>query len=609
MVPLSAARRLPDRPDRPTTKDLPVPEATGRFRVGPTDFLLDGEPHRVLAGALHYFRVHPGQWADRIEKARLMGLNTIETYVAWNEHAPERGVFRTDGQHDLVRFLQLVHEAGLHAIVRPGPYICAEWDNGGLPGWLFADPEVRLRRDEPRYMAAVTEYLDALLPLIAPLQVDRGGPVVLVQVENEYGAYGSDRSYLEALVALVRGHGITVPLTTVDQPTDDMLAAGTLPGLLTTGSFGSRAPERLAVLRRHQPTGPLMCSEFWDGWFDHWGEHHHTTSADDAAAELDALLAAGASVNIYMFHGGTNFGFTNGANHKGIYKSHVTSYDYDAPLDETGAPTAKYAAFKEVLSRYATVPAEDPPGRQPAPAFEAAFRRQVRLDRVQHRLGVPREAERPLSMDELGHYRGFCVYATELAGRGGVVSVDEVRDRAVVSVDGLTVGVLERDRHDRSLVVPAGRRLELLVEDRGRVNYGPRLGEAKGLVGEVTLDGRPLLGWTALPLDLDSVGPELLGDGSAVDGPVGGPAFLLAEVTVEQPADLFLDTSRWGKGVVWVNGFNLGRYWSRGPQHTLYVPAQQLRPGSNDLVVLELHAVAEPVVRFVSAPDLGHLED
>lgn len=586
-----------------------MPDDTGRFRIGPTDFLLDGRPHRVLSGALHYFRVHPGQWADRIEKARLMGLNTIETYVAWNEHAPQPGVFRTGGQHDLVRFLELVHQAGMHAVVRPGPYICAEWDNGGLPGWLFQEPGTGLRSAEPRYLAAVRGYLDALLPLIAPLQIDRGGPVVLVQVENEYGAHGSDRAYLEALVEQLRGHGITVPLTTVDQPTDEMLSAGTLPDLLTTGSFGSRAEERLEVLRRHQPTGPLMCSEFWDGWFDHWGEHHHTTGVGAAAAELDALLAAGASVNIYMFHGGTNFGFTNGANHKGIYRSHVTSYDYDAPLDETGAPTAKYAAFKEVLARYTDVPAEDPSPRPPAPELQVPFARQVPLAEVQDGLGRARTSERPPTTDELGHYRGFCVYATGLGGRGGVLAVEGVRDRAVVSVDGTTVGTLERDRHDRALVVPPGQRLELLVEDRGRVNYGPRLGEPKGLVGDVTLDGRPLRGWTALPLDLDEVGPELLAGARDVDGPVAGPAFLHAEVHLDQPADLFLATDRWGKGVVWVNGFNLGRYWSRGPQHTLFVPAQQLRSGSNDLVVLELHAVADPVARFLSGPDLGHLED
>ncbi len=558
-------------------------DSRSAFTIGETDFLLDGRPFRILAGALHYFRVHPDQWADRIEKARLMGLNTIETYVAWNAHAPEPGVFRTDGQHDIVRFLRLVGEAGMRAIVRPGPYICAEWDNGGLPGWLFGNPNLRLRQNEPLYMNAVQGYLDRLLPLVAPLQIDSGGPVILVQIENEYGAYGSDQNYLEALVAITRRHGITVPLTSVDQPTDAMLRAGTLPELHTTGSFGARSVERLQTLRRHQETGPLMCSEFWDGWFDHWGEHHHTTDTQTAAAELDALLSTGASVNIYMFHGGTNFGFTNGANHKGIYQSHVTSYDYDAPLDEAGHPTAKYHAFKAVLARHGEVPSEYPAPPLPAPVISVGFTDYVGLADVQDRLGDWQRHGTVPSMDDLGHYQGFCVYRTGLDGRGGVLSVAAVRDRAQVFVDGRPVATLERDRHDRAVVIPAGDLLELLVEDRGRVSYGPRLGEPKGLIGPVLLDREPLSGWDVLPLHLDRVDGQLPASGSAaaataVTGPVPGPALVRGRFQVTNPADLFLDTGHWGKGVVWINGFNLGRYWSRGPQRTLFVPAGRSDP-------------------------------
>ncbi|WP_211293437.1 beta-galactosidase, partial [Amycolatopsis pretoriensis] len=260
------------------------------FAIGETDFLLDGQPFRILSGALHYFRVHPDLWADRIDKARRMGLNTIETYVPWNAHAPSPDTFDLTGGLDLGRFLELIAEAGMYAIVRPGPYICAEWDNGGLPAWLFRDPAVGVRRYEPRYLAAVREYLTRVYEVVVPHQVDRGGPVLLVQVENEYGAFGDDKQYLRALADHTRASGITVPLTTVDQP--DMLEAGSLDGLHRTASFGSGARERLAILRAHQPTGPLMCSEFWNGWFDHWGAHHHTTPAADAAAELDALLAA-----------------------------------------------------------------------------------------------------------------------------------------------------------------------------------------------------------------------------------------------------------------------------------------------------------------------------
>lgn len=274
-----------------------------KFAIGESDFLLDGEPFQILSGALHYFRVHPEQWADRIEKARLMGLNTIETYVPWNAHCPEPGQFRSDGHLDLDRFLGLVADAGMYAIVRPGPFICAEWDNGGLPPWLFRDPEVRIRCHEPRFLAAVREYLDQVLTIIGPHQVDVGGPVLIVQVENEYGAYGDDKDYLNALVEINRAAGVTVPLVTVDQAADQMLAAGGVDGVLRTASFGSHSLERLKTLREHQPNGPLMCMELWNGWFDHWGSHHHTTSAEQEAEDLEALLATGASVNLYMFHG------------------------------------------------------------------------------------------------------------------------------------------------------------------------------------------------------------------------------------------------------------------------------------------------------------------
>ncbi|NRD27000.1 beta-galactosidase family protein [Frigoribacterium sp. VKM Ac-2836] len=611
--------------------------SSARFVVGLQDFELDGRPHRVIAGALHYFRVHPDQWADRIHKARLMGLNTIETYVAWNAHSPRRGTFDTDAGLDLGRFLDLVAAEDMHAIVRPGPYICAEWDGGGLPGWLFDDPSVGVRRSEPLYLAAVDEFLRHVYEIVVPRQIDHGGPVVLVQIENEYGAYGDDAEYLRHLVDLTRASGVIVPLTTVDQPTDEMLARGSLPELHRTGSFGSRAAERLATLRRHQPTGPLMCSEFWDGWFDHWGEHHHTTPVDEAARELDAVLAAGASVNVYMFHGGTNFGFTNGANHKGTYHSHVTSYDYDAPLDEAGWPTDKFFAFRDVIARHAPVPDEVPERRRPAPVLTTTFDLAVPLEGLlgdeDDRLLGPAgpgwvRTDAVPSMDELGTYRGFTRHRVVLPSGddGRVLSFGGVRDRAIVSVDGRRVGVLQRDQHERSIAVPSGRVLEVLVEDLGRVNYGSHIGEPKGLIGPAVLDGLELVGWQSSVLGLDellslaghlsSLATPDADTGSGRGGvpeprPVSslvGPVFAHATVTLDEPADLYLDTRSWGKGVAFVNGFALGRYWTRGPQHTLYVPGEQLRAGDNDLVVFETGAAGAPVVSFVAEPDLGHLE-
>ncbi|OII39499.1 beta-galactosidase [Curtobacterium sp. MMLR14_010] len=613
-----------------------------RFAIGDTDFLLDGEPHRVLSGAIHYFRVHPDLWADRIRKAKLMGLNTVETYVAWNAHEASPGQFDFTGGLDLGRFLDLVEASGMHAIVRPGPYICAEWTNGGLPYWLFTDGTVGIRRDEPQFLAAVSRYLDALAPILVPRQIDAGGPIVLVQVENEYGAYGSDPVYLAKLEAMHRDIGLTVPFTSVDQPMGTMLEDGSLPSLHKTGSFGSRSTERLARLRQAQPTGPLMCSEFWDGWFDSWGEHHHTTSASDSAADLDVLLAAGGSVNVYMFHGGTNFGFTNGANDKGVYRPIATSYDYDAPLDEAGRPTPKFHAFRSVIERYAPVPPlpasmepggsgvlHDGPGpdgtsgqeARIAPATDLAVQldRSTALRTLLPQLTSWTTHETTPTFDELGAASGFVLYRTEVdLPSGGVLTIGgEVRDRVLVSVDGRSVGVLEREHHDRAIALPpVTGTLELLVEDQGRVDYGTRIGEPKGLIGGVAVDGVPLSRWTASPLALapmPSVALDVLralepvGSSGAADV-LAGPVVALGSFELDVVSDRYLALDGFRKGVAWVNGFCLGRYWSRGPQQTLAVPGPVLRAGHNEVVVFELHASASRTVHLRVEPDLGHTE-
>ncbi|PKQ33884.1 MAG: beta-galactosidase [Actinobacteria bacterium HGW-Actinobacteria-11] len=579
------------------------------FSLGDTDFLRDGRPHQVISGAIHYFRVHPDQWQDRIRKARLMGLNTIETYVAWNAHEPRRGEWDASGWNDLGRFLDLIHAEGLDAIVRPGPYICAEWHNGGLPVWLTGGTS-GLRSSAPEYLVEVSAYLRRVYDIVAPRQIDRGGPVVLVQIENEYGAYGSDAAYLETLVTVTREAGITVPLTTVDQPVDRMLTNGSLPGLHKTGSFGSRSTERLATLRRHQPTGPLMCSEFWDGWFDWWGGVHHTTDVATAAADLDALLAAGASVNIYMFHGGTNFALTNGANDKGRYLPLVTSYDYDAPLDEAGNPTEKFFAFRDVIARHAPVPDELPASATPAPALEVPL---VAKGAWTTTAGSAEPTAHPETFDALGHQSALMRYDVDLPHRnGGVLLVDELRDLGWVSVDGRAVGTISRTRHDRAIRISGGRTLSILVEDQGRVNYDHRLGEEKGLIGAVTLDGAPLSGWRCTPLDVAAIaagiGTDAVADAEATTSG-DGPTAWTAEFELDARADLFLDTASWSKGYAFVNGFFLGRYWRNGPQRTLYVPAPATVAGTNRLVVLELEQLIERRAAFVPSPSLGATEE
>lgn len=580
-----------------------------RFAIGETDFLLDGAPFQVISGAMHYFRIHPDQWEDRLRTARQMGLNTIETYVPWNAHEPRPGEFSAEGGLDLARFLDLVQAEGMYAIVRPGPYICAEWHNGGFPEWLIADPDVRVRSRDPRYLAHVERYLQRVYDIVRPRQLDAGGSVILVQIENEYGAYGSDKDYLRALVGITRAAGIEVALTTVDQPTDAMLEDGSLPELHRTASFGSRAVERLAALRRHQQSGPLMCSEFWCGWFDSWGEPHHTTSAADSAAELEAILAAGASVNIYMVHGGTNFGYTAGANDKGVYRPIATSYDYDAPIAEDGTPTEKYWRFRDVIAAHAPVPAGRPAARARAREREAPLSRAVRL--------ADAELERWSAHDTapaataFGSPRGYSCYTIALR-HGGALTVGEVRDRAHVFLDGRPVGILDREAHDRVLAVPAGGELSILVEHLGGVNYGPRIGEAKGLIGPVRLDGEELRGWRAAPLELgaDEVRAALDAHGADLDPsiPHGGPVLLGGRFDADASGDLHLDVRGWGSGAVWINGFALGRYSARGPQQTLYVPAPVLRGEGNEILVFELRGVERATVRFVAEPLLGPTE-
>jgi beta-galactosidase len=587
-----------------------------QLRIDPDGLRLDGEPFRIISGGLHYFRVHPGQWHDRLRKARLMGLNTVDTYVPWNLHQPSPGSPPDFSEGlDLPRFLDLAAAEGLYVLLRPGPYICAEWEGGGLPSWLLAEPGIRLRSGDPRYLAAVRGWFTALLPAVVPRLGSSGGPVLAVQVENEYGAYGDDTAHLRSIADLLAEGGVDVPLFTCDQPGD--LARGQLPGALATVNFGSRAAEGLAALRERQPEGPLMVTEFWDGWFDRWGGPHVVRGPAAAAAELDAVLSAGASVNLYMFHGGTNFGFTNGANDKHTYRPTVTSYDYDAPLDEAGDPTPKYAAFREVIARYAAVPDEPVPlPSKKLSTLGIALDRSASLLAGADRLGQAVTAGRPRSMEELGQDFGFVLYETRVPAAGPTALYAEaVRDRAQVFVDGQPVGTLERESHQHALAFHAprpGALLQVLVENQGRVNYGPGIHDRKGLLGEVLVGGRAAGTWTSRPLPLG--GPDVL---DALDSlpfaptaaPPVGPAFHRGLVDVETPADTYLDLTGWTKGNAWVNGFPLGRYWSRGPQRTLYVPRTALRSGPNEIVVLELHAAAQHTVAFRDTPDLGPEEE
>ncbi|MGW2564050.1 glycoside hydrolase family 35 protein [Streptomyces sp. NPDC001514] len=576
----------------------------GEFAVGEEHFLLDGRPVRLLSGALHYFRVHEAQWGHRLAMLRAMGLNCVETYVPWNLHERESG--RYDDVEALGRFLDAVGAAGMWAMVRPGPYICAEWENGGLPQWLTGPLGRRVRTADAEYLGAVERWFGRLLPQVVARQIDRGGPVIMVQAENEYGSYGCDQAYLRRVVELLRGCGVTVPLFTSDGPEDHMLTGGSVPGVLATANFGSGAREAFEVLRRHQPAGPLMCMEFWCGWFDHWGRDHVVRDPADAAAALREILECGASVNIYMAHGGSNFAGWAGANrsgelHGGELRATVTSYDYDAPVDEAGLPTEKYWLFREVLAAYADGPLPEVPDAPPrlGAAVRGAVGEWAPLSDVLEALGDEEVASPvPPAFEELGVGRGLVRYRVAVPGprRPYPLSVSGLRDLATVLVDGVRAGVL--DAEDAALDEPVAgpAEVELWVESLGRVNYGPRLAEPKGITGGVLHERQYLHGFRARGLRLDAFGDaEAVAKVPfrAVEG--AEPGLYRTVLEVASPGDAALELPGWTRGFVWVNGFCLGRYWAAGPQKSLFVPGAVLREGANEVWVLELEQGGEDV--------------
>jgi beta-galactosidase len=579
-------------------------------------FLLDGKPFRILSGAVHYFRVVPGYWRDRLEKARAFGLNTVETYVAWNLHEPRPGEFHFEGRLDIVRFIQTAGELGLKVIVRPGPYICSEWEFGGLPSWLLKDPSMQVRCTYPPYLEAVGRYLEALLPRLTPLQASRGGPIIAMQVENEYGSFGNDKEYLELLANGMRSRGVDALLFTSDPSHGISLQEGGLPDLLRTVNFAFGAKPALRKLRLHQPAGPLMVTEFWSGWFDHWGERHHIAAGGIPTGKLSLknfkdILALGASFNIYMFHGGTNFGFLNGANqdHKS-YRPTITSYDYAAPLDESGDLTRKFIAFQSELRTHLP---DLPRYPFPRPIQKRAFgtvvlEQSVGLFEALEQLSQGHIRPAPEPMENFDQDYGFILYRTHLAGPRPKMQLGlhDLHDRAQIFLDGKPAGLLEREFSNRTLFIkvpPKGVRLDILVENMGRINFGPGLLDRKGITQSVTLGSRFVFDWEIFPLPLEKVA----GLGFSQGCPKVFPAFLRGSFDVDELGDTFLSLPGWTKGVAWLNGFNLGRYWNRGPQHTLYVPAPLLRQGRNEIIILELHKIRKHTVQLVSSPSLNRL--
>lgn len=579
------------------------------FTVEKDGFRLGGEPFRVISGAIHYFRVPREYWRDRLIKLKTCGFNTVETYVAWNMHEPREGEFDYSDMLDIEDFLATAAELGLYAIVRPGPYICSEWEFGGLPWWLLKNDGIRLRCMDADYIAAVDRFFDSLIPRIAAHQITEGGNVILVQVENEYGSYGDDSEYIRYLADGLRRRGINVPLFTSDGTNKQMLTGGTVPEIFKTANFGSRAEEQFAALREYQPDGPLMCTEFWNGWFDHWTEEHHHRPGDDAAASLDDILAHGGNVSAYMFHGGTNFGFMNGANCFDKYEPTVSSYDDDAPVNECGDLTDKYFRFREVISKYAPIPDIELPApvkKKKYGKFEFTACR--RLFDCLDKLSAPVETVCPLPMEKLGQGYGFILYRAEVRGprETQVVRIQEPRDRAYIYKNDELLGVQYRNDREPAVStdIPAeGATLSVLVENMGRVNYGAYLRDPKGVTEGIGFGWNFIYHWQTYPLPLDDL--------SAVDfieqKPVfdSTPLLLKAEIDIDECCDTFVKLPGFKKGLIFINGRALSRYWEVGPQRSAYLPAPFLKKGKNELIVLELEGFDEASVTLDDEPDLG----
>ncbi|MCQ2457056.1 MAG: beta-galactosidase [Clostridia bacterium] len=574
------------------------------------DFLLDGKPFRIISGAMHYFRIVPEYWEDRLKKLRACGFNTVETYVAWNLHERREGEFDFSGGLDVVRYIEIAESLGLNVIVRPGPYICSEFELGGLPSWLLADPSLRLRCSDPAYLAKVRPYYRELLTRLRPHLCTNGGRIIMLQVENEYGAYGDDKDYLRSVADMYREFGIDCELFTSDGPAIWELSGGTLPDLLSTANFGSKPAENFRVLNAFKPDQPTMCAEFWTGWFDRWGEGHHVRSAEDIKNNVRTILGSGASFNFYMFHGGTNFGFTNGANHEeGKYHPIVTSYDYCAPLSESGDLTENYFAVRGAIAEFTgKMPELDVENSRKAAYGRVSLTERAPLLENYEKIGTKVKNAAPLTMEEVGQDFGYIMYSTTVIGPQDERELGtDVHDRAHFFIDGKPVGVRERTGRwdDVTLSVPDGetRRLDILVENCGRINYGERLFDRKGLVGGVKIGYRFHFGWEITPLTMDDLS-SLSWNADVTDD--GRPAFLRGTLTLDgEPADTFLRTDGFGRGFVKINGFNLGRFDCRGPQKTLFVPAPVLHEGENEITVFVTDGYSVPCVEFTDTPDLG----
>ena len=597
----------------------------------------------IRAAELHYPRIPRPYWEHRIKMCKALGMNAVCMYVFWNIHEQQEGVFDFSGQNDIAAFVRLCQKHGMKVIVRPGPYVCAEWEMGGLPWWLLKKRDIKLREEDPYFLERVKLFEEKVGEQLAPLTADKGGPIIMVQVENEYGSYGQNKPYVSRVRDILRKVGFDkVLLFQCDWSTNFELNA--LPDLLWTMNFGTNADvlKQFKRLKELRPESPMMCSEYWSGWFDGWGTEHQTRPSTAMVNGIKTMLDNDISFSLYMTHGGTSFAQWAGANNKG-YAPDCTSYDYDAPINEQGAPTAKYYELRNLLQQYSDVKLLAVPKAIPVITLPAiSFTEMTPLLRAGN---VPEARKcrdiQPMELFDQGY--GSIMYSTTLPAvkAGTVLSISNLCDYGIIYIDGEEAGRLYRRDNGGSALrlerdVKEGATLDIFVEAMGRINYSKLINDPKGITGSVTLlttSGKDeltynLKDWEVrlFPLTIDGIdalssipvtapqsdkGTAL----SASERQMSTPAYYRSSFNVKKIGDTYLDMSSWGKGLVWVNGHCLGRFWEVGPQQTLYLPGCWLKKGKNEIVVLDLIGPAAeawtsqkgakakyPVIRGVASP-------
>lgn len=584
------------------------------------DFLLDSKPFKILSGAIHYFRIHPDDWYHSLYNLKAMGFNTVETYVPWNLHEPKKGQYHFEGILDIEKFLSIAEELGLYAIVRPSPYICAEWEFGGFPAWLLNDKEMKIRRSDTRYLQHVADYYDVLLPKLVKHQLVNKGNILMFQIENEYGSYGEDKEYLSELKQMMLDRHIVMPLFTSDGAWKATLEAGSMieEGILPTGNFGSKAKENFSNLQaffdKYNKKFPLMCMEFWDGWFNRWGDNVIRRDPEELRDAVKEAIELG-SINLYMFHGGTNFGFMNGCSARGqIDLPQVTSYDYDAILDEQGNPTKKFYLIQELINEmFPEIETKDPLIKTSIASDNINLSNKVSLFSTLSSLSKRIEEQYPLSMEELNQNTGYLLYRTtvEKDKEEEYYRVIDGRDRLHFYVNEELIETQYQQEIGENITVPLKQelnQLDILIENMGRVNYGHKLfadTQRKGIRTGVMSDLHFITNWEHFPL--------LLNDTTGIDfsrsWKENQAAFYEFKVELNEIADTYIDMSGFGKGIVLVNDVNIGRFWSKGPYMTLYIPSGLLQVGENRIVIFETEGQYTEQINLVKKPIVKTIEE